>query len=238
MLDETEFLSPYGVRALSRHHPDHPYVLELGGTHYTVEYQPAESNSGLFGGNSNWRGPIWFPVNYLIVESLQQFHHYYGDDFKVECPTGSGRYLTLNEIADELSRRLTSIFLRDADGRRPVFGDARAVPARSALARLHPVLRVLPRRHRRGRRRQPPDRLDRTGRQAARHDRSLAPLRARDGDRSVRLAEGAAQHLTGTFAGPEAGAPRRPPAVRPPRVGLGSTACPEQDPPVVSHSLL
>ena len=90
---------------------------------YTVAYLPAESNSGLFGGNSNWRGPIWFPVNYLIIEALQQFHHYYSDDFKVECPSGSGQYLTLDEIADELSRRLASIFLRDDAGRRPVFGD-------------------------------------------------------------------------------------------------------------------
>jgi hypothetical protein len=90
---------------------------------YGVEYQPAESNSGLFGGNSNWRGPIWFPVNYLIVESLQQFHHYYGDDFTVECPTGSGIFLTLDEVAMEISRRLASIFLRDDDGRRPVFGN-------------------------------------------------------------------------------------------------------------------
>jgi hypothetical protein len=122
MLDESEFLSPYGVRALSRYHADHPYALEMNDARYTVEYWPAESKSGLFGGNSNWRGPIWFPVNYLIVESLQQFHHYYGDDFKVECPTGSGRYLTLYEIADELSQRLVRIFLRDADGRRAVFG--------------------------------------------------------------------------------------------------------------------
>jgi hypothetical protein len=123
MLDESELLSPYGVRALSRYHLDHPYTLEIGGVRYGVQYQPGESNSGLFGGNSNWRGPIWFPVNYLIVESLQQFHHYYGDDFKVECPTGSGQYLTLNEIAMELSRRLTGTFLLDADGRRPVFGE-------------------------------------------------------------------------------------------------------------------
>jgi len=123
MLDETEFLSPYGVRALSRCHVGSPYVLELAGTKYAVQYEPAESNSGLFGGNSNWRGPIWFPVNYLIVESLQQFHHYYGDDFKVECPTGSGQYLTLNEIAMELARRLTSTFLLDEHGRRPVFGE-------------------------------------------------------------------------------------------------------------------
>jgi hypothetical protein len=123
MLDEAEFLSPYGVRALSRYHAEHPYVFEAGGQRYTVEYWPGESYSGLFGGNSNWRGPIWFPVNYLLVESLQQFHHYYGDDFKVECPTGSGQYLTLNEIADELSWRLIRIFVRGDDGRRAVFGD-------------------------------------------------------------------------------------------------------------------
>jgi len=122
MLDEAEFLSPYGVRALSRHHAAHPYVLETHGMRYTVEYQPAESNSGLFGGNSNWRGPIWFPVNYLLIEALQQFHHYYGDDFRVECPTGSGRHLTLGEVADDLSRRLIDIFLRDGAGRRAVFG--------------------------------------------------------------------------------------------------------------------
>jgi hypothetical protein len=122
MLDEAEMLSPYGVRALSRRHLDQPYTLEVDGMHYTVQYQPAESNSGLFGGNSNWRGPIWFPVNYLIVESLQQYHHYYGDDFKVECPTGSGRLLTLNEIATELSERLARIFLLDEHGRRPVLG--------------------------------------------------------------------------------------------------------------------
>ena len=122
MLDEAEFLSPHGVRAVSRHHIEHPYVLEAGGGRYTVEYEPAESDSGLFGGNSNWRGPVWFPVNYLLIESLQQFHHYYGDDFRVECPTGSGRFLTLAEVADDLSRRLIGVFLRDASGRRPVFG--------------------------------------------------------------------------------------------------------------------
>jgi hypothetical protein len=122
MLDETEFLSPYGVRALSRYHAEHPYILNAGGTTYTVAYLPAESDSGLFGGNSNWRGPVWFPVNYLLVESLQQFHHYYGDDFKVEYPTGSGQHLTLKEIADGLSHRLMRIFLRDGDGRRAVFG--------------------------------------------------------------------------------------------------------------------
>ncbi len=123
MLDEAEFLSPFGVRALSRYHLDHPYTFWTDGQPHTVRYTPAESDTGLFGGNSNWRGPIWFPVNFLIVESLQRFHHYYGDDFKVECPTGSGRSATLLEVADELGRRLASIFLRGGDGRRPVFGD-------------------------------------------------------------------------------------------------------------------
>ena len=122
MLDEAEFLSPYGVRALSRYHAEQPYSFDVEGERYEVEYQPAESNSGLFGGNSNWRGPIWFPVNYMIIESLQQFHHYYGDDFKVEYPTGSGRLVTLRDVADELSQRLISIFVRDGDGRRAVFG--------------------------------------------------------------------------------------------------------------------
>jgi len=122
MLDENEFLSPYGVRALSRFHKDHPYTLAVNGTEHRVNYEPAESSTGLFGGNSNWRGPIWFPVNYLIIESLQKFHHYLGDDYKVECPTGSGQMMTLWEVAAELSRRLNRIFLRDSSGRRPVFG--------------------------------------------------------------------------------------------------------------------
>jgi hypothetical protein len=122
MLDETEFLSDYGVRALSRHHQDRPYAFEVMGMPLTVRYQPAESDSGLFGGNSNWRGPIWFPVNYLLIESLQRFHHYYSDDIRIECPTGSGQTMTLAEIADELSRRLSRIFLRDAEGRRAVYG--------------------------------------------------------------------------------------------------------------------
>lgn len=121
MLDETEFLSDYGVRALSRQHAEHPYVFGCSGNPISVGYQPAESDSGLFGGNSNWRGPIWMPVNYLLIESLQQFHSYYGDDFKIECPVGSGQYLTLRETANELARRLTRIFLKDKDGRRAVF---------------------------------------------------------------------------------------------------------------------
>ncbi len=123
MLDENEFLSPYGVRALSKAHKDHPYTLKVDGAEHRVSYEPAESSSGLFGGNSNWRGPIWFPVNYLIIESLQKFHHYLGDDYKVECPTGSGQMMTLWEVAADLSRRLTRIFLRDSNGQRPVFGE-------------------------------------------------------------------------------------------------------------------
>ena len=123
MLDEHEFLSPYGVRALSRYHRDQPYRLGVNGHEHRVDYEPGESTTGLFGGNSNWRGPIWFPVNYLLIESLQKFHHYFGDDVKVECPTGSGQMMTLAEVATELSRRLSSVFLRDDTGRRPVFGD-------------------------------------------------------------------------------------------------------------------
>jgi hypothetical protein len=122
MLDESEFLSPYGIRALSRYHKDHPYTLNVNGTEHRVDYEPAESSSGLFGGNSNWRGPIWFPVNHLLVESLQKFHHFYSDGLKVECPTGSGPLMTLWQVAMDLERRLSSIFLRGADGRRPVFG--------------------------------------------------------------------------------------------------------------------
>ena len=122
MLDETEFLSDYGVRSLSKRHAEQPFEFYCNGERMTVGYVPGESDSGLFGGNSNWRGPVWMPVNYLIIESLQKFHHYYGDDFTVECPTGSGKFLTLHGVADELTRRLTRLFLRDADGRRAVFG--------------------------------------------------------------------------------------------------------------------
>jgi hypothetical protein len=122
MLDETEFLSDYGVRAVSRYHRDHPYVFDADGQHSMIDYEPGESTSGMFGGNSNWRGPVWFPANYLIIESLQKFHHYYGDDFKIECPTNSGRFVTILEVAEELTRRLGRIFLRDAQGRRAVFG--------------------------------------------------------------------------------------------------------------------
>ena len=122
MLDEAEFLSPYGIRSLSKYHCDHPYVFVANGSEHRVDYEPAESTTDLFGGNSNWRGPVWFPVNFLLIEALQKFHYYYGDDLKVECPTGSGRYRTLWEVAADLSCRLTRIFLRGVNGRRPVFG--------------------------------------------------------------------------------------------------------------------
>src|SRR5262245_40984759 len=122
MLDESEFLSDYGVRALSKVHERQPYIFNVQGMDLSVHYLPGESDSGVFGGNSNWRGPIWFPVNYLLIESLQKFHHYYGDDFKVECPTGSGQFLTIEQVTDELSRRLAKIFLKDEHGRRPLYG--------------------------------------------------------------------------------------------------------------------
>ncbi len=122
MLDEGEFLSDHGIRSLSRVHRDQPYVLDIGGTRNTVDYEPAESRTGLFGGNSNWRGPVWFPINYLLIEALQKFDHYYGPDFTVECPTGSGRPASLAGVADELGDRLVSLFTRDAGGRRPAMG--------------------------------------------------------------------------------------------------------------------
>jgi hypothetical protein len=124
MLDENEFLSPYGLRALSRYHREHPYAFRVGAAEYRVGYLPAESDSGMFGGNSNWRGPIWMPVNVLVIRALLQYYLYYGDAFKVECPTGSGRLMNLFEVSRELATRLARIFLRDAAGRRPVFGGA------------------------------------------------------------------------------------------------------------------
>jgi hypothetical protein len=125
MLDENEFLSPYGIRSLSRYHERHPFEFRVGGQLYTVPYLPAESDTGMFGGNSNWRGPIWMPVNGLIVRGLLQYYAYYGDDFTIECPTGSGRQMTLYQVAEEISRRLGNIFLRNERGERPVYGGAR-----------------------------------------------------------------------------------------------------------------
>ncbi|HUL14159.1 MAG TPA: hypothetical protein VLU73_18560, partial [Methylococcaceae bacterium] len=119
------FLSPYGIRSLCLCHAEHPFVFNVGDQEYRVSYLPAESDSGMFGGNSNWRGPIWMPVNALIIRALLQYYAYYGNDFTVECPTGSGRQMNLYQVAEEISRRLANIFLRDKDGRRPVYGGSK-----------------------------------------------------------------------------------------------------------------
>jgi hypothetical protein len=124
MLDENEFLSPYGVRSVSRYHLKHPFVMQLDGHEYRLDYEPGESTTDLFGGNSNWRGPVWIPVNFLIIQALREYHLYYGNSFQVECPTGSGHMMTLEQVAKELGRRVSRIFLRDKDGRRPVFGES------------------------------------------------------------------------------------------------------------------
>jgi hypothetical protein len=124
MLDENEFLSAYGIRSLSRYHAEHPYVFTAGGQEYRVRYLPAESDTGMFGGNSNWRGPIWVPVKALIIRALLHYHAYYGDNFRIECPTGSGNVMNLFEVAREIANRIARIFLRDETGRRPVFGGA------------------------------------------------------------------------------------------------------------------
>ncbi|GFE71427.1 glucosidase [Chroococcus sp. FPU101] len=123
LLNENEFLSPYGVRSISRYHLEHPYVLNYHGHSYSINYEPAESNTGDFGGNSNWRGPIWFPMNYLLIESLQRYYRYFGDSFQVECPTGSGKYMTLKEVAQELSQRLVNLFRKQPNGQRPMYGE-------------------------------------------------------------------------------------------------------------------
>jgi hypothetical protein len=124
MLDENEFLSPYGIRALSRYHAEHPYVFSVQGQEYRVQYTPAESDTAMFGGNRNWRGPIWAPLNAMLIRALLQFYTYYGDNFKVECPTGSGNWMNLFEVSKEIADRLARIFLRDGSGRRPIFGGA------------------------------------------------------------------------------------------------------------------
>jgi len=122
MLDEAEFLSPYGIRSLSKFHAQHPYVFHAGGQEYRVDYLPAESNTGMFGGNSNWRGPVWMPVNVVLIRALLSFYLYHGDSFKIECPTGSGHLMNLFEVAKEISDRLSRLFLRDDRGRRAVYG--------------------------------------------------------------------------------------------------------------------
>jgi hypothetical protein len=122
MLDENEFLSPYGIRSLSKFHERNPYVLHVGGQEYRVDYLPGESNTGMFGGNSNWRGPIWMPVNVMIIRALLNFYLYYGDNFKIECPTGSGKMMNLFEVSKEIADRLSRIFLRNEQGQRPVYG--------------------------------------------------------------------------------------------------------------------
>ena len=177
MLDENEFLSPYGIRALSRYHAEHPYVFSVQGQEYRVNYLPAESDTGMFGGNSNWRGPIWMPVNALIIRALLHYYSYYGDNFKIECPTGSGNLMNLFEVAREIANRLTRIF--PARRNRPAAGlrRRREIPERSPLAGQSAVLRILPWRQRRRHRRQPSDRMDRARR---RPDRHLRQARCRD----------------------------------------------------------
>ncbi len=123
MLDEKEFLSPYGIRSMSAIHADKPFVFDFGGLRNEVRYVPGESESGLFGGNSNWRGPIWFPINFLLVQALKRYYTFYGEDFKVECPTGSGNMMNLLQVGEELERRLISIFEVDEHGRRPAHGE-------------------------------------------------------------------------------------------------------------------
>ena len=166
MLDEREFLSPHGIRSVSRYHAEHPYVYFAGGQAYGVNYEPAESHSGMFGGNSNWRGPIWMPINGLIIRALLNYYAYYGDAFQVECPTGSGVRMNLFQVAKELTRRLESIFRRGARRSSSRLRRQSKVSSGPVLARLPPLLRILPRRQRCGPRREPSDGLDRYHRAA------------------------------------------------------------------------
>jgi hypothetical protein len=163
VLDERPFLSPGGLRSLSKIHQERPFTFTFGSFTSRVDYEPAESTTGMFGGNSNWRGPVWFPVNHMFITSLRRYHQHLGDGFTVECPTGSGNQLTLAEVADELAGRLVSIFLPGPDGRRPVWGDVPLLADDPALERPDPVLRVLPRRHGGRARGLAPDRLDGSG---------------------------------------------------------------------------
>ena len=186
MLDENEFLSPYGVRSLCKVHEKQPYVLSCDGQEYRVDYVPGESDTYMFGGNSNWRGPIWFPVNYLLVEVLERYHHFYGDTLKVECPTGSGRKLNLKEVSQELRKRLISLFLPDDERPPPVPRRRQAVLGRPDWRGPGPVLRILPRRQRPRRRREPPDGLDGRGRRPAAPHRARSPPASRRSRRTSR----------------------------------------------------
>ena len=164
LFDESEFLSPHGLRALSAYHREHPYQFDVEGFDASIDYEPAESTTSMFGGNSNWRGPIWFPVNYLVIESLERYYRFYGDDLQLEYPTGSGRRLTLDRITADLQDRLISLFTKDENGRRACFGGDRADADRPRLEGQPDLRRVLPRRQRCRARRLPPDRMDRSDR--------------------------------------------------------------------------
>jgi hypothetical protein len=177
MLDENEFLNPIGIRSPSKLHEQHPYIFNVGGQEHRVDYLPAESNTGMFGGNSNWRGPIWMPVNALIIRALQNFYLYYGDDFKIECPTGSAKPMNLFEVSNEVADWLSRIFLATSMAGDPSTA-VRRRSERSPVGRPHPLLRVLPRRQLCRVGRQPSDRLDRAGGQGHPALRVLDPKRA------------------------------------------------------------
>ena len=217
MLDEREFLSPYGIRSLSRYHAEHPYVF-VTGTGVSVSYLPADSDSACSGATPTGAGPIWMPVNALIVRALLQYYAYYGDAFTVECPTGSGRQMTLYQVAEEISRRLAGIFLRGRG--RPAAGLRRdqQVPGGPELAGSHPVPRVLPRRQRGRRRSEPPDRMDRrrrAGHAPVRDHDARADARARQEGGDGRSGEGPASGHVGCGAW-EGGRPVPVHHVRPP----------------------
>jgi hypothetical protein len=176
-----------GIRALSKFHERQPYIFRAGGEDYRVDYLPAESNTGMFGGNSNWRGPIWMPVNVILIRALLNFYAYYGDTFTIECPTGSGKLMSLFEVAREIADRLTRIFVRDASGRRPVYGGHDEVSGGSPLARLSPLPRILPRGQRGRTGRESPDRMDGSGGDAHRALRIARRRQATRGRKGCRL---------------------------------------------------
>ena len=180
LFDENEFLSPHGLRALSAYHRDHPYQIQVEGITASIDYEPAESTTPLFGGNSNWRGPVWFPLNYLMISSLERYHQFLGEEFTIEYPTGSGTRLPLDKIAADLQDRLISLFTRDPDGQAGLLRRDRAAAERSRLAGQPGLRRVLPRRQRRRARRLAPDRLDRPDRRRDPPPPRPGPLGRRD----------------------------------------------------------